>query len=81
MPRLNDWAYVREPSNSAEQHAAPEAIHPRLRGVCTGHVAHADGTRVKTGTVVGRLGDLVVTAGGTKWELGDPEAAYEAAVP
>ena len=52
-----------------------------LCGEVYGHPTRLDGTTIFTSSIVDIKNNLVVTKSGSRYELGKPEAKYEAAFP
>ena len=78
MTAINNWFIA---PDTSEPWRAPELRKTRLVGVVYGHPELADGTFIRT-SVIDKVEDgLVVTRSGTRYELMDPDPAYEAAFP
>lgn len=71
------------PSQLVHHPPRRQRIHgPRTcRAMPSRHPKWTYETRVTTSEIRGRRGDLVVTASGNEYELGDVDPAYEAAFP
>ena len=73
--KLENWAVVFDPFK------APEARRPKLGGEVYGHPTRPDGQSITTSAVSHIEGQLVVTHSGSRYELGEPAADYEAMYP
>ena len=76
--KLNQWAVVYRKSGPYQ---APEQATQHLNGIVTGHPIKADGVRVTTSEIIGRIQDRVVTRSGSEYELDQPAPEYEAQFP
>lgn len=81
---LHNWSIVSP--ESANPYTAPELITQHLNGDVSGHHAFEDGKNITTSPIRdcdvkpdGTI--LVATKSGSKYELGEPAASYEAAFP
>ena len=74
--KLENWALMLTPF------AHPvEPTRVRLCGEVYGHPTRLDGTTIFTSRIVAIENNLVVSKSGSRYELGKPEAEYEAAFP
>ena len=67
--------------SGSKEPGRPETPRPILRGVVHGHITHRDGAYVSTTVIKGRIGDLLLTASGRLYRLGEPDPDYEALHP
>lgn len=79
MPHLEQWAVIEK----LGPYQAPEQAKLVLVGTVSGHSRPdiPDGANVTTSRIVSVMGQSVITASGTAYTLGEPEAEYEAAFP
>jgi hypothetical protein len=78
MPRLESWSMI---AALADPYKAPEQATMRLAGLVYGHPRFADGDQVTTSSIESREGEIVITASGTRYELGAVLAEYERLYP
>lgn len=78
MTIINNWSVT---PDTSEPYLAPELRKSRLVGVVYGHPELEDGTFIRTSVIDKVENGLVVTRSGTRYELVDPDPAYEAAFP
>ena len=70
--RLEGWSIT----NGASPYTPPEFRHIRLEGTVFNHALQADGTFIATSHVVEAAGNLIQTASGTWYSLGQPSKHY-----
>ena len=74
-----DWEVCGD--GDSDERGSPESHLPNLRGYVRGHARHKDGSMIRTSSVKGRVGSLVLTVSGGLYRLGDPESGYEDEYP
>lgn len=75
--KIDKWAVV----THWDLYMAPELCQRCLTGIVTGHRKFNDGETVTTSAISHREGDIIVTASGSRYELGDVAMEYEARFP
>jgi hypothetical protein len=78
MPRLENWSLIASPDSPYE---APELKTAHLLGKVFNHHRFKDGELVRTSALQGRIADLILTASGSLYELGEPDENYDALYP
>lgn len=83
MTRLENWGTIPDPN--ADPYLAPELRSVLLIGEVYDHPNFriTDGERITTSSISGQgpVDGSCVTAGGTVYELGEPDPAYERLYP
>lgn len=77
-PRLENWSFI---VRSGDPYTAPELISGQLAGNVYNHPRFKDGEPVVTSLVVKEENGKVVTYSGSRYELGEPNPAYEQQFP
>ncbi|WP_169130239.1 hypothetical protein [Aromatoleum evansii] len=76
--RIDEWSIC---ANSAHAYVPPELRTRSLHGKVFGHPRFEDGHEITTSAICGVQDGQIVTASGSLYELGEPDAKYEAAFP
>lgn len=76
--RIEAWSIC---ANPADSYTPPELRAKCLRGKVFGHPKFRDGCEVTTSAICAVQAGQIVTASGSRYELGEPDAKYEAVFP
>lgn len=76
--RIEEWSIC---ANPADAYVPPELRTKTLHGKVFGHPRFEDGHEVTTSAICGVKDGQIVTTSGSLYELGEPDAKYEAAFP
>ncbi len=75
--RLENWSVF----SDANPYQAPELGRKYLQGYVLGHPSFNDGEHVHTTAIVAAEDGVIVTASGSRYELGEVDPGYEAQYP
>ena len=78
MPKLESWSVI---AGEVSPYTAPELIRPKLHGKVYGHPRFTDGDEVTTSPFLRAEGEVIITASGTRYELGEVDPQYEKTYP